>query len=43
MTHEDKIYSTEELWDIFEQLLKDNEDVLIRLKNADDSTYATKS
>ena len=33
----------EELWKIFEQLLKDNEDVLIRLKNADDTTYRPKS
>jgi len=33
----------EKLWAMFEQLLKDNEDVLIRLKNADDTTYRTKS
>ena len=31
------------LWEMFEQLLKENEDVLIRLKNADDTTYAPKS
>lgn len=33
----------EKLWEMFEQLLNDNEDVLIRLKNADDTTYRTKS
>ena len=33
----------EKLWEMFEQLLKDNQDVLIRLKNADDTTYRTKS
>lgn len=32
----------QELWERFEELLKENEDVLIRLKNADDTTY-TKS
>lgn len=34
-----KLYSIDKVWEIFEQLLKDNEQVLIRLKNADDSTY----
>lgn len=34
-----KFYPIDEVWEIFEQLLSDNEDVLIRLKNADDSTY----
>lgn len=33
----------EKFWEMFEQLLKDNEDVLIRLKNADDTTYCPKS
>ena len=32
----------QELWERFEELLRENEDVLIRLKNADDTTY-TKS
>ena len=32
----------QELWECFEELLRENEDVLIRLKNADDTTY-TKS
>lgn len=35
-----KVYPIDEVWEIFEQLLKDNEQVLIRLKNADDSAYA---
>lgn len=34
-----KVYPIDKVWEIFEQLLKDNEQVLIRLKNADDSTY----
>lgn len=34
-----KLYPIDKVWEIFEQLLKDNEQVLIRLKNADDSTY----
>lgn len=34
-----KVYPIDEVWEIFEQLLKDNEQILIRLKNADDSTY----
>lgn len=29
----------QELWERFEELLRKNEDVLIRLKNADDTTY----
>ena len=33
------LYPIDKVWEIFEQLLKDNEQVLIRLKNADDSTY----
>lgn len=32
----------QELWERFEELLRENEDVLIRLKNADNTTY-TKS